>query len=57
MIVLGGDGTIGLMKQLSSEGKGFVPISGNSYNTSFYGTFDGQGFEIKNLLYLQNLDF
>ena len=41
---LGGDGTTELMMQLSSNGKGFKPIG--SWNG---GTFDGKGFEIKNI--------
>ena len=40
---LGGDKTKALKTQLSSNGKGFVPIE------NFQGIFDGKGFEIKNI--------
>lgn len=46
---LGGDGTTGLMEQLSENGKGFKPISVSGYMTAFNGTFDGKGYEIENI--------
>lgn len=49
---LGGNGESELMTQLSTNGKGFVPIGGSVHN--FCGTFDGQGFEIKNIY--ENID-
>lgn len=48
---LGGDGTTRLMEQLLEGGLGYKPIgtaiSGQYYR--FCGTFDGQGYEIKNI--------
>lgn len=46
---LGGDGTTGLMEQLSENGKGFKPISVGRYMTAFKGSFDGKGYEIENI--------
>lgn len=46
-LYLGGDGTIELKTQLSSNGIGFKSINSNSKN--FYGTFDGKGNKILNL--------
>ena len=45
---LNGDGVTEGIKEELSKGKGFTPI-GNSYDNVFSGTFEGNGYEIKNI--------
>ncbi len=42
--------TVKLMADIDMKGRSFRPIGGNSTDTSFRGTFDGQGYVVKNLL-------
>lgn len=46
---LGGDGTTELMTQLGEAGKGFKAIGAKTIYKPFSGTFDGNGYEIKNI--------
>ena len=46
---LGGDGTAELKKQLCEGGNGFVRIGGNTGYKKFWGEFNGNGYEIKNI--------